>query len=149
MHTASPHQTLGHGFLIAQPLFDFSSTALKIVPKRWFEVRSAHECTGRGATDPSPVCSDYLERTKTILSLIAQFFRLGTLLQVQLISEQVALSFFTFPEPHLGFFYIQLTYLARSAYYIACRQGWDCCFVVYEFMMVYVFLTLSGTIGLS
>ena len=25
MHTTSPHQTLGHGFLIAQPLFDFLS----------------------------------------------------------------------------------------------------------------------------
>jgi hypothetical protein len=43
-------------------------------------------------------------------------------------------------EPHLDV-YIQLEYLARSAYYIACWQGsWDCSFAVYGLIMVYVFL---------
>ena len=56
-------------------------------------------------------------------------------------------------EPHLDV-YIQLEYLARSAYYIACWQGsWDCSFAVYGLIMVYVFLfflrSLPVTIRLS
>ena len=67
---------------------------LPLSPVHSGALRSAQ---GRAATDPSPVCGDYLKSTKTILSLIAQFSGLGTLLPVHLKSEQVALSMFTSP----------------------------------------------------
>ena len=52
-HTAPP-ANLGPWIFdcIAQPLFDFFKAALKIVPARWCEFRSAQECTRERANWP-------------------------------------------------------------------------------------------------
>ena len=85
--------------------------ALKIV--------TAH---GRGATDPSPVCSDYLKSTKTFLKFNCSIFSIGHFTtSTSNIGTNCPLIFHIslVSEPHLDV-YIQLEYLARSAYYIAC-----------------------------
>ena len=80
--------------------------ALKIV--------TAH---GRGATDPSPVCSDYLKSTKTFLKFNCSIFSIGHFTtSTSNIGTNCPLIFHIslVSEPHLDV-YIQLEYLARSA----------------------------------